>query len=116
MSETDRGGIGAGSFERVLQRLRHEDARHLVVQTQGEPVAGERKDSDEDRDRPLAAQLLGEAKVAKILQTTLDEEGSADKKLTQIAEKINVEAMADKAEKPTKTKPVVKKKRATAKV
>jgi ferritin-like metal-binding protein YciE len=67
------------------------------------------------------AQLLGEAKVAKLLQKTLDEEGSCDKKLTQIAEKINVEAMdddeeEDEEEAPAKTKPVVKKKRrATAK-
>jgi ferritin-like metal-binding protein YciE len=38
------------------------------------------------------AQLLGETKAAKLLQATLDEEGAADKKLTQIAEKINVEA------------------------
>jgi len=40
------------------------------------------------------AQLLGQGKIAQILQQTLDEEGQADKKLTQIAENINVEAMA----------------------
>jgi ferritin-like metal-binding protein YciE len=40
------------------------------------------------------AQLLGEASQAKLLQKTLDEEGEADKKLTQLAESsINVEAM-----------------------
>ena len=38
------------------------------------------------------AALLGETKAAKLLQQTLDEEGAADKKLTQIAEKINVDA------------------------
>ena len=38
------------------------------------------------------AQLLGETKAAKLLQATLDEEGAADKKLTEIAKKINVEA------------------------
>ena len=38
------------------------------------------------------AQLLGETKAASLLQKTLDEEGAADKKLTQIAKKINVEA------------------------
>jgi ferritin-like metal-binding protein YciE len=38
------------------------------------------------------AQLLGENKAATLLQKTLDEEGAADKKLTQIAKKINVEA------------------------
>ena len=38
------------------------------------------------------AQLLGETKAATLLQKTLDEEGAADKKLTQLAERINVEA------------------------
>ena len=40
------------------------------------------------------AQLLGEKEAMKLLQTTLDEEGDADKKLTKLAEKINVEAEA----------------------
>lgn len=58
------------------------------------------------------AQLLGESQVAKLLQKTLDEEGATDKKLTQIAEKINVEAMeAEEEAAPAKTKRVVKKKR-----
>jgi ferritin-like metal-binding protein YciE len=38
------------------------------------------------------AQLLGETKAATLLQKTLDEEGAADKKLTQLAKRINVEA------------------------
>ncbi|MEA2690636.1 MAG: hypothetical protein QOJ16_23 [Acidobacteriota bacterium] len=38
------------------------------------------------------AQLLGEKEAAKLLQQTLDEEGDADKKLTKLAERINVEA------------------------
>jgi ferritin-like metal-binding protein YciE len=38
------------------------------------------------------AQLLGEKEAAKLLQMTLDEEGDADKKLTKLAERINVEA------------------------
>lgn len=42
------------------------------------------------------AQLLGEKDHVKLLQQTLDEEGSTDKKLTQLAEsQINVEAMAE---------------------
>jgi ferritin-like metal-binding protein YciE len=41
------------------------------------------------------AQLLGETEAAKLLQTTLDEEGMTDKKLTQLAEAINVEAMEE---------------------
>ncbi len=44
------------------------------------------------------AQLMGERDAAKLLQTTLDEEGLTDKKLTQLAESINVEAM-DEVEK-----------------
>ena len=38
------------------------------------------------------AQLLGETKAAGLLQKTLDEEGACDKKLTQLAERINVDA------------------------
>ena len=42
------------------------------------------------------AQLLGEDADARLLQQTLDEEGEADKKLTQLAESsINVEAVAE---------------------
>jgi ferritin-like metal-binding protein YciE len=44
------------------------------------------------------AQLLGERDAVKLLQATLDEEGQTDKKLTQLAESINVEAM-DEVEK-----------------
>jgi ferritin-like metal-binding protein YciE len=40
------------------------------------------------------AQLLGEKEAEKLLQKTLDEESDADKKLTKLAEKINVEAEA----------------------
>ncbi len=40
------------------------------------------------------ANLLGHKDAAKVLQQILDEEGATDKKLTQIAERINVEAMA----------------------
>lgn len=38
------------------------------------------------------AQLLGEDKAATLLQKTLDEEGAADKRLTELAKRINVEA------------------------
>jgi len=38
------------------------------------------------------AKLLGETKAATLLQQTLDEEGAADKKLTQLSSQINVEA------------------------
>ena len=39
------------------------------------------------------ADLLGESKVVNLLQTTLDEEGQTDKKLTEIAQSLNIEAM-----------------------
>ena len=41
------------------------------------------------------ANLLGEKEAARLLQQTLDEEGMTDKKLTQLAESINVEAMEE---------------------
>jgi ferritin-like metal-binding protein YciE len=41
------------------------------------------------------AQLLGENEAARLLQQTLDEEGATDKKLTALAEAINVEAMEE---------------------
>ena len=41
------------------------------------------------------AQLLGENQHAKLLQQTLDEEGNTDKKLTQLAGSINVEALQE---------------------
>jgi ferritin-like metal-binding protein YciE len=41
------------------------------------------------------ADLLGESKVVNLLQTTLDEEGETDKKLTEIAQSLNIEAMQD---------------------
>jgi len=39
------------------------------------------------------AQLLGLSEAAAVLQETLDEEGEADRKLTEIAQSLNVEAM-----------------------
>jgi ferritin-like metal-binding protein YciE len=38
------------------------------------------------------AELLGEKEAAKVLQKTLNEEGATDKKLTQLASRINVVA------------------------
>ena len=38
------------------------------------------------------AQLLGETKAVTLLQKTLDEEGAADKKLTELSKQINVDA------------------------
>jgi ferritin-like metal-binding protein YciE len=39
------------------------------------------------------AERLGQSKIAQLLQQTLDEEKAADKKLTEISEKFNVQAM-----------------------
>jgi ferritin-like metal-binding protein YciE len=41
------------------------------------------------------AELLGEKEHSKLLQQTLDEEGTMDKELTRLAEQVNVEAMAE---------------------
>lgn len=41
------------------------------------------------------AQLLGENDAMQVLQTTLDEEGATDQKLTEIAGVINVSAHPD---------------------
>jgi ferritin-like metal-binding protein YciE len=38
------------------------------------------------------AELLGDVESAQILQTTLDEEGETDKKLTELASQLNLEA------------------------
>ncbi len=38
------------------------------------------------------AELLGDTAAMKLLQTTLDEEGDADKTLTMLAKRVNVEA------------------------
>jgi ferritin-like metal-binding protein YciE len=41
------------------------------------------------------AELLGRKQDARILQSILEQEGTADKKLTGIAEELNVEAMEE---------------------
>jgi ferritin-like metal-binding protein YciE len=48
------------------------------------------------------AELLGEDEAVRLLQITLDEEGSMDKKLTEIAQSLNVEAVeqGDEEEEP----------------
>jgi len=44
------------------------------------------------------ARLLGDEEAAELLQQTLDEEGETDKKLTQLAESINLEAAEEASE------------------
>jgi len=60
------------------------------------------------------AQVLGETKAATLLQATLDEEGAADKKLTEIAKQINAEAEGDEAESSPRKNGARAKKRAMA--
>jgi ferritin-like metal-binding protein YciE len=38
------------------------------------------------------AERLGQTRIAQLLQETLEEEKAADKKLTEIAEKVNIQA------------------------
>ena len=52
MRHPDRGCVGAGGLERVLELLRHHDPRHLVVQAQREAVAREREDRRRAAARP----------------------------------------------------------------
>jgi ferritin-like metal-binding protein YciE len=40
------------------------------------------------------AEALGESKVAKLLQATLDEEGETNKKLTALSETVNADALS----------------------
>jgi ferritin-like metal-binding protein YciE len=47
------------------------------------------------------AQLLGLSEAADLLQETLDEEGETDKKLTEIAQSLNVEAMEGEEDEDT---------------
>ena len=56
--EPDLGRIRAGRSQSAsCSCVGHDDPRHLVVQPQREPVAREREDLDQHRDRPLAAEL-----------------------------------------------------------
>ncbi len=54
------------------------------------------------------AQLLGEGEAQALLQTTLDEEAETDKKLTDLAGDINVEANAEHDSDALDDKPIAK--------
>src|SRR5690242_10781267 len=58
MSEADVRGVRPGRLERVLQVLRNDDARDLVVQSQRKAVARQWEDAEQHRDRPAAAEPL----------------------------------------------------------
>ncbi|MBC7818101.1 MAG: ferritin-like domain-containing protein, partial [Planctomycetaceae bacterium] len=51
------------------------------------------------------ASLLGYSDAAELLQQTLDEEGGADQKLTEIAESLNIEAQEESEEDEEDSKP-----------
>lgn len=57
------------------------------------------------------AQVLGASAAVKLLQQTLDEEGDTDKKLTSLAERINVQANRAGGNGKEKTKPAGRSKR-----
>lgn len=61
------------------------------------------------------ARLLGETKAVTLLQQTLDEEGAADKKLTQLSKQINVDAEHPVHAEHNGKKPTAHRKTATAK-
>jgi len=73
MEETAEGEVRDAAMIGAAQRVEHyEIAAYGTVRTM--------------------ADLLGQKEIAQLLQETLDEEGSTDKKLTQIAAKVNRQA------------------------
>lgn len=70
MKEAEEGGIRDAAMISAAQRVEHyEMAAYGTVRT--------------------LADLMGQREISKLLQETLDEEGNADKKLTQIAMTVN---------------------------
>jgi len=61
------------------------------------------------------AELLGETKVAALLQKTREEEGAADEKLTKLAQTINVEANEEEDEDEEEARPARGRKKASKK-
>ncbi len=73
MEETSEGEIRDAAMISAAQRVEHyEIAAYGTVRT--------------------IAELLNQKEIAQLLQKTLDEEGNTDKKLTQIASKVNRQA------------------------
>lgn len=70
MKETSKGELRDAAMISAAQRVEHyEMAAYGTVRT--------------------LADLMGQQEISKLLQQTLDEEGNADKKLTQIATTVN---------------------------
>jgi len=73
MKETEEGELRDAAMISAAQRVEHyEMAAYGTVRT--------------------LADLMGQQEISKLLQQTLDEEGNADKKLTQIATTVNRKA------------------------
>jgi ferritin-like metal-binding protein YciE len=73
LHDTEEGDVRDAALIAAAQRVEHyEMAAYGTVRTY--------------------AQLLGQGKIAKLLEETLEEEKAADQKLTSIAEKVNVRA------------------------
>src|SRR6266567_1233920 len=78
MEETEKGGLRDAAMIGAAQRVEHyEIAAYGTARTM--------------------ADLLGQKEIAQLLQETLDEEGNTDKKLTQIASRVNREAQRQAA-------------------
>jgi len=74
LEEIDKGEIRDAAIISAAQRVEHyEMAAYGTVRT--------------------LAETIGRQEIAKVLQQTLDEEGNADHKLTQIAQKVNRQAL-----------------------
>ena len=60
------------------------------------------------------AELLGESEAASLLEKTLEEEKETDQKLTELSEKINVEAKGQDEEGEEEEQPETRKKARSA--
>jgi ferritin-like metal-binding protein YciE len=60
------------------------------------------------------AELLGESEAASLLEKTLEEEKATDQKLTELSEKINVEAKGQDEEGQEEEQPQTRKKARSA--
>jgi ferritin-like metal-binding protein YciE len=78
LEEIDKGEVRDAAIIAAAQRVEHyEMAAYGTVRT--------------------LAEMMGQKEIAQLLQQTLDEEGNADHKLTQIAQKVNRQAQQQKA-------------------
>lgn len=78
LEEIDKGEVRDAAMIAAAQRVEHyEMAAYGTVRTM--------------------AEMMGQKEIAQLLQQTLDEEGNADHKLTQIAQKVNKQAQQQKA-------------------